>query len=204
MSRSPNSNFQLPIFCNSPAPASPICAVVAPSSNRKASILNSTAFSLIEVTLALGIVSFALVAVLGLLPVGLKSVKNANEQAGAANVLNAIAANLRTATSTNALNFVGRFADKDIQYVVGGSASSLVWSNLTLEGAQEDVSGNPPKRLSARLEILQAPANISTPGRAVVSVAWSAQSGPTWDSSANKWTKADGSITSGIQFLPRP
>jgi type II secretory pathway pseudopilin PulG len=164
---------------------------------------NSSAFSLVEVTLALGIVSFALVAVIGLLPVGLKSIKNANEQAGAANVLNAIAGSLRTASSTNASNFFGRFADRDIQYAVGGSASSFVWSNLTLEGTQEDASGNPPKRLSARLEILQAPANLSTPGRAIVSVAWSAQANPGWDSTANRWTGADGSITSGIQFLPR-
>ena len=165
----------------------------------------SFAFSLVEVTLALGIVSFALVAVLGLLPVGLKSVKNANEQAGAANVLNAIAGSLRTASSTNASNFSGRFADQDISYSLGVASPAIIWPNLTLEGAQEDASGNPPKRLSARLEILQSPsADFSTPGRAVVSVAWSAQAGPTWDAAANKWTKADGSITSGIQFLPRP
>ena len=166
--------------------------------------LFSPAFSLVEVTLALGIVSFALVAVLGLLPVGLKSVKNANEQAGAANVLNAIAGTLRTASSTNGVNFSGRFADQNISYTLGASSPAIVWPNLTLEGAQEDVSGNPPKRLSARLEILQTPANISTLGRAVLSVAWSAQANPTWDASANRWTKADGSITSGIQFLPKP
>lgn len=164
---------------------------------------SSPAFSLVEVTLALGIVSFALVAVIGLLPVGLKSIKNANEQAGAANVLNAIAESLRTASSTNGSNFSGRFADKNIQYVVGGSSSDVVWINLTLEGAPEDASGNPPKRLSARLGILQPPASVSTPGRAVVSVAWSAQANPTWDPAASKWSNADGSITSGIQFLPR-
>lgn len=162
------------------------------------------AFSLVEVTLALGIVSFALIAVLGLLPVGLKSVKNANEQAGAANVLNAIADCLRNASSTNGVNFSGRFADQNVSYTLGGATPAIVWPNLTLEGAQEDASGNPPKRLSARLEILQTPVNVSTPGRAVLSVAWSAQAGPTWDASANKWSKADGSITSGIQFLPRP
>lgn len=164
---------------------------------------NSSAFSLVEVTLALGIVSFALVAVLGLLPVGLKSVKNANEQAGAANVLNVLASSLRMASSTNASIFTTRFADKDIEYVVGGSPTNVVWSNLTLEGSQEDATGNPAKRLSARLEILQTPADLSTPGRAIVSIAWSAQANPGWDSSVNKWIGADGSITSGLQFLPR-
>ena len=61
----------------------------------------NAAFSLVEVTIAVGIVSFCLIAVLGLLPTGLKAVKNANEQAAAANALNAIADTLRTATSTN-------------------------------------------------------------------------------------------------------
>lgn len=40
-----------------------------------------SAFSLIEVTISIGIVAFALIAVVGLLPVGLSSQKQANEQA---------------------------------------------------------------------------------------------------------------------------
>lgn len=160
------------------------------------------AFSLVEVVLALGIVSFALLAVIGLLPVGLKSVKNANESAGAANVLQAISATVRSATSTNFPLFNSRFADKDVSYSLGGSTSSFQWTNLTLEGTQEDAAGNSPKRLSARLDIYPAAA-AGAPNRAVISVAWSAQANPVWDPATQLWTKSEGSITSGIQFLAK-
>ena len=166
-------------------------------------ILKAPAFSLVEVTLALGIASFALMAVLGLLPVGLKSVKNANEQAGAANVLNAIAECLRTATSTNSVDFSNTFAGQSIQYSVvpGASTTNVSWTNLTLQGSTE--TSQSPKRLSAVLSI-SPPGILTTPGHATVTVAWSAQANPTWNAATQKWTKADGTITSGLQFLPKP
>jgi uncharacterized protein (TIGR02598 family) len=161
-------------------------------------IANSRAFSLVEVVLAIGIVSFALLAVTGLMPVGLKSVKNANDQAGAANVLNVIADRLRAASSTNSSNYSNSFAGTQIAYAVGGSVATNAWSNLTLEGTVD----NSNKRLAARLDITP-PVNLTTPGRATVSVAWSAQANPTWSTSSQSWANAEGSITSGIQFLPR-
>lgn len=160
-------------------------------------------FSLVEVTLALGIVSFALLATVGLLPVGLRAVKNANEQAAAANLLNAIANSLRTATSTNGTIFSSRFADKDITYTaytVSGSPVSIVWDDLTLDGSVG--TANSPKRLAARLDITPPTAQLPT-GTAVISVAWSAQASPTWNRGDQTWTGAEGSILSGVQFLPR-
>ena len=156
------------------------------------------AFSLVEVVLAIGIVSFALVAVIGLMPVGLRSVKNANEQAGAADALNAIADSLRTASSTNAINYSNSFAGTPIGYSVGGSLANNTWNNLTLEGSTNDIN----RRLAARLDITP-PTNSTSPGRATVSVAWSAQANPVWSMNSQTWSNAEGSITSGIQFLPR-
>ncbi len=52
-------------------------------------------FSLIEVVLAIGVVSFCLVAVLGLLPVGLKSNKDSSNQTTAAGLAMAIASDLK-------------------------------------------------------------------------------------------------------------
>lgn len=161
----------------------------------------SAGFSLVEVTLAIGIVSFALLAVVGLLPVGLKSVKNANEQAGAANVLNVIAGSLRSASSSNRTNFSSRFAGQTVAFEIGGSTTSNSWTNLTLDGSLETAAS--PKRLSAVANIYPA-SSLTTPSRAVISVAWSAQSAPGWDSTTQRWTNADGSLTSGIQFLPQP
>jgi hypothetical protein len=58
------------------------------------------AFSLVEVTLALGIAGFCLIAVFGLMPVGVQTNRNATSQTAAANIMAAVVADLRgTATS---------------------------------------------------------------------------------------------------------
>ena len=159
-------------------------------------------FSLVEVTLALGIVSFALLAVVGLLPTGLKSIKNANEQAGAANSLAAIAHSLRNATSTDGTNFKWFFGGKTNSFVRGGSPPPpATWTNLNLDG--KIAKPNDAPRLSARVDVLKAPGADHSPGEAVISVAWSAQSNPQWDANSKQWDKADGFVLSGIQFLPR-
>jgi uncharacterized protein (TIGR02598 family) len=53
------------------------------------------AFSLVEVTLALGISSVAILAMLALMPVGLSTMKDAAESAGRAQVLTYVASTLR-------------------------------------------------------------------------------------------------------------
>jgi len=52
------------------------------------------AFSLIEVTLALGIAAFCLLTVFGLLPIGLSSTQNAAEQTAVSGIVTAISADL--------------------------------------------------------------------------------------------------------------
>jgi type II secretory pathway pseudopilin PulG len=54
-------------------------------------------FSLIEVTLAIGIIAFALLAVLALLPVGLKTNRESTDQARATQIMNAIAVSIQNA-----------------------------------------------------------------------------------------------------------
>lgn len=55
----------------------------------------SEAFSLVEVALALGVTAFCLIAILGLLPIGLKSDQTAFEETAAIGILSAVAADLR-------------------------------------------------------------------------------------------------------------
>ena len=62
--------------------------------------MKTRAFSLVEVTAALGIASFCIIAVFGLLPTGLNSNKAAIEQTAATNLLTAIDADLRAAPNT--------------------------------------------------------------------------------------------------------
>src|SRR5882724_6608245 len=53
------------------------------------------AFSLVEVTLALGVAAFCLIAVFGLIPVGLKTNRNATSQTGATNIVADVVSDLR-------------------------------------------------------------------------------------------------------------
>lgn len=161
----------------------------------------SGAFSLVEVVLAIGIFSFALLAVVGLLPVGLKSVKNANEEAAAANVVARISNALRQASSRDGINYENRFAQTSFGYAVGGAATNFGWTNLNMDAYT--TSGIDSPRLVARLEILQPP-TASAPGEAVITVAWPAVANPQWDTSTRQWSRAEGSVTSAIQFRPKP
>jgi uncharacterized protein (TIGR02598 family) len=62
----------------------------------------ASAFSLVEVTLALGIAAFCLIAVFGLLPIGVQTNRNATSQTAATNIMAAVIADLRaTPTTTN-------------------------------------------------------------------------------------------------------
>ena len=57
-------------------------------------------FSLVEVTLALGIAAFCLIAVFGLMPIGVQTNRNATSQTAATNIMAAVVSDLR-ATLTN-------------------------------------------------------------------------------------------------------
>ena len=56
---------------------------------------STSAFSLVELTLALGIAAFCLIAVLGLMPVGVQTNRNATSQTRATNIMAAVVADLR-------------------------------------------------------------------------------------------------------------
>jgi len=172
---------------------------VSPIADRRSQVANASAFSLIEVTLAFGIVSFALIAILGLMPVGLRVVKNANEQAGAATVLGSLARSVRAATTTNGSVFTWAYNGTNYTYTVGGATNGITIDNLNLEGRTDSAF----KRLKARVEFLP-PSSLTTSGQGTISVAWSAQANPTWNTTTKAWTNADGFLTTGIQFLPKP
>jgi uncharacterized protein (TIGR02598 family) len=88
---------------------------------------NSRAFSLVEVTLALGIAAFCLFAVFGLMPVGMQTNRNAASQTAAANIISVIVADLRTtpAAATTSPQFAIIFgADKTLYFDASGQAST--------------------------------------------------------------------------------
>jgi uncharacterized protein (TIGR02598 family) len=63
---------------------------------------STAAFSLVEVTLALGIAAFCLIAVFGLMPVGVQTNRNATSQTAATNILSNVIADLRATPKTSA------------------------------------------------------------------------------------------------------
>ena len=68
----------------------------------------SNAFSLVEVTFALGVAAFCLIAVFGLLPVGVQANRNATSQTVATNILAAVVSDLRA--TPNSLATSAQFA----------------------------------------------------------------------------------------------
>lgn len=53
------------------------------------------AFSLVEITLALGVAAFCLIAIFGLMPVGVQTTRNATSQTTGTNIVAAVVADLR-------------------------------------------------------------------------------------------------------------
>jgi uncharacterized protein (TIGR02598 family) len=58
------------------------------------------AFSLVEVTVALGIAAFCLIAVFGLVPIGVQTSRNSTSQTRATNIIAAVVADLRATPPT--------------------------------------------------------------------------------------------------------
>lgn len=133
-------------------------------------------FSLVEVAIALGIISFGLVSVVGLLPVGLTSTRQAYQQAQAAQNLNMIAACLQGASQISgtytALAPFNNAANKAL----------VTW--VTKQTAQDgkiillDESGCPTSDVTqasslALIQITTVEQGF-TPARAHIAVAWPA------------------------------
>jgi uncharacterized protein (TIGR02598 family) len=57
-------------------------------------------FSLVEVTLALGVAGVCLVAIFALLPIGLQTTQNATQQVGSAEIIGSVIADLRATPRT--------------------------------------------------------------------------------------------------------
>lgn len=68
----------------------------------KTSIARSLGFSLVEVTLALGVAAISLMAIFGLLATGLQVNHTATEQSASSDILTAVAADLRATPKTTA------------------------------------------------------------------------------------------------------
>lgn len=140
------------------------------------------AFSLVEVTIALGIAAFCLLAIFGLLPTGLNASKAAIQQTTATSIMAAIESDLRTAisnqTQTPIYNLnLSSTGEQKLQFSMAGEVITGAGSEPFYEAAvtAQPTSGtssrkatqvylrvtwpaamNPPERRPGKVEIVTA------------------------------------------------
>ena len=91
------------------------------------SLRSCAAFSLVEVTLALGIAALCLIAVLGLMPVAALTNRNATSQTAVTNVIASVIADMRATTSSTSPQYGITFGTTKTLYFddAGQFATSL-------------------------------------------------------------------------------
>ena len=87
----------------------------------------TSAFSLVELTLALGIAAFCLLAVFGLMPIGVQTNRNATSQTVATNIIASVTADMRATQGTTSAQYGIQFGTAKTLYFdgVGQFAISL-------------------------------------------------------------------------------
>jgi uncharacterized protein (TIGR02598 family) len=93
-------------------------------------------FSLVEVTLALGVAAISLLVIFSLLPIGLQTNQRSIEQTASADLLSAIAADLRATPVTNPRGSAATSAQFNINIPAAGSTgSATLYFNNTGQSA---------------------------------------------------------------------
>ena len=75
-----------------------------------------SAFSLIELTLAIGIAAFCLLAVMGLIPIAVQTNRNATSQTAANGIIASVIADMRATTSATSPQYVITFGNPKTLY----------------------------------------------------------------------------------------
>lgn len=153
-----------------------------------------SAFSLVEVSLALAIVAFAFLGLIALLPVGLKSVRESNVRSGLMQTERTLAEALRAARFTDSGEFF---------FSVGTNNFSFRPNTPTNFSAGPFTAGGTPAMhgdgILTTFAELEPGTNRFAPGRAIIHTAWPA----TATRSGNQWQGAEGSATRTVIFFPR-
>lgn len=158
------------------------------------------AFTLTEIALAVGIIAFGLVAVLGIFPVGLGAMRNGRDELAAAHCLRNLSDGIRRAERMPGV--------MPATYRGGGILTNLTWTvgsadTVTLTLTNLTPAGTPAARvedalLSAHIAV-KAPASTRSAGSAHVTVAWPAQAAR----DGQTWTRQQGEVATHVVFLPQ-
>jgi uncharacterized protein (TIGR02598 family) len=146
----------------------------------KHSLHKTAAFSLVEITLALGVAAFCLIAVLGMLPVALKTQQASVQQTTANEIISQIFSDLR-ADLRLPPGLASHEGDSGFQ-LHGHWLNALTPDTLyfTQEGKQTGtVNGTPPADAVFRAKITYRFPPTDTTSLADITVTWPAQVDPT-------------------------
>jgi type II secretory pathway pseudopilin PulG len=139
----------------------------------------SSAFSLVEVTLALGIAAFCLIAIFGLMPVGVQTNRNSTSQTAATNIVAAVMADLRATPKPPAINtsvqYRIRFGTAKTLYFDGTGECSVDVNGST---AVDGTSWSPPLQTRYRLNVTFPPSPTGL-SYGDVKLTWPAAATPT-------------------------
>jgi type II secretory pathway pseudopilin PulG len=136
----------------------------------------TSAFSLVELTVAIGIAAFCLIAVFGLVPVGVQTNRNATSQTAGTSVISAVLADLRATLKTNTTSsqFAITFGTAKTLYFDGAGECSIDVNGST---KVDGTSWSPPLQTRYRLNVTfpSSPTGLSY---ADLRVTWPAPADP--------------------------
>ena len=138
----------------------------------------TSAFSLVEVTLALGVATFCLIAVFSLLPVGVQTNRNATSQTAATGLLASVIADLRATPKPPAVN-----TSRQYQIAFGTSKTlyfdSLGRCSIDLNGSTKPDGSAWSPNLQTRYQLnITFPLNSGLANGADLKVTWPAAATP--------------------------
>jgi uncharacterized protein (TIGR02598 family) len=123
------------------------------------------AFTLTEVALAMGIFSFALVSMIGLLSVGLKNSRRANIQIAASNLMSAVASDIRSSTrlvKSGTYSYTSPRLQLTASVDAKGTVSGIAPSNQILDESGSPVGLTSQNPLSKIFNVNFAAASVGT------------------------------------------
>lgn len=148
-------------------------------------VRSTLSFSLVELTLAIGIAAFCLIAVFGLLPIGVQTNQAAISQTAAASILSAVVSDLRATSGTSDTS-----AQFGINFV--SPSQTLYFDEV---GRSTSVADGPRYRLTITLPV--NPAGTNAARFAALKISWPAAADPAT-------TQPAGSVETFAAFDRRP
>jgi type II secretory pathway pseudopilin PulG len=159
----------------------------------------SPAFSLVEVMIALGIISFCVISVFGLLPVALKSMREANDRRAAVEVMNRLAGDVVSLSGSRS-SYRGSGANAPSDKLSGDfsdTSTAVSARKLFYENADGKRTNKQDANYVGVIDVV-APVGDFDLGVVKISVAWPAAA--MTNASVSGWTNAQGSVTTVVYF----